>query len=223
MTYMPAPDSYTPTPPRRPAARPGGLAVAGLVLGIVGVVLSFMPLINNFTAVGAFVGFVLGMIGLWKSKPVMSAISVFLCAAAVILTVVAQTQLSKDLDELGDSLDGATSSSIENAAPAADTPTTQAGYTPTPVDFKLEVVEMSKKCFGSAGCNVTFQVKVTYVGAVLPDPSKTFTAIYDVAGGDEPMTNRFTVTGDQVRVPSEEMIQTGGPGAVLAATVTRLM
>lgn len=223
MTYPPAPNPYTPIPPR-PATRPGGLAVSSLVLGIVGVVLSFMPLINNLTAAGAVVGFVLGAVGIWRSRQVMSGIGVFLCAVAVILTVVAQTQLGEKLDEVGDQLDGATSTSVEDAAPAADTPaTTTQGYAPAPGDFKLTVVEMEKKCFGSAGCLITFRVEVTYLGLILPDPSKTFTAIYDVTGGDEPMTNRFTITGSQVSVPSEEMIQTGGPNAVLTATVTRTL
>lgn len=225
MTYPPAPNPYTPIPPR-PATRPGGLAVSSLVLGIVGVVLSFMPLINNLTAAGAVVGFVLGFIGIFRSRQVMSGFGVVLCAVAVILTVVAQTQLGEKLDQIGAGLDGATSTStsVEDAAPAADTPiTTREGYAPAPGDFHLAVVEMEKKCFGSAGCLVTFRVEVTYLGATLPDPSKTFTAIYDVTGGDEPMTNRFTITGSEVSVPSEEMIQTGGPNAVLTATVTRTM
>jgi hypothetical protein len=92
--YQPA--HYQP-PVRQPSA---GLAIASLVLGIVGVVLSFMPIVNNLTAAGAIVGFVLGMIGIWKSKPVMSGIAVFLCGTAVALTVMAQVQLSRELDEI---------------------------------------------------------------------------------------------------------------------------
>lgn len=224
MTYPPAPNPYTPIPPR-PATRPGGLAVSSLVLGIIGVVLSFMPLINNLTAAGAVVGFVLGFIGIFRSRQVMSGIGVFLCAVAVMLTVVAQTQLGEKLNEIGDRLDGATATgaSVEPAAPTADPATATQEYAPAPGDFKLAVVEMEKKCFGSAGCLITYRVEVTYLGLILPDPSKTFTAIYDVTGGDEPQTNRFTITGSQVSVPSEEMIQTGGPGAVLTATVTRTM
>lgn len=224
MAHMPAPNPYSPPQPQRPAIRPGGLAVSALVLGIVGVVLSFMPLINNLTAAGAAVGFVLGIIGIFKSRRVMASIGTVLCGAALVLTVVAQTQLGKELDEISDKIDGATSGTVQPAAPAANTPTTtRAGYAPTPADFKLEVVELSKKCFGSAGCLVTFQLNVTYLGAHLPDPARTFTAIYDVTGGDQPMTNRLTINGDQVSTPSEEMIQTSGPDAVLVATVTRTM
>lgn len=93
-----------PQPYQQPAQatlKPAGFAITALVLGIVGVVLSYMPLINNLTAAGAFVGLVFGFIGLWKSRVVMSAIGAFLCGLAVVLTVLAQQQLSEDLDKLG--------------------------------------------------------------------------------------------------------------------------
>lgn len=81
--------------------RGNGLAITALVLGIVGVVLSFMPILNNLTATGAAVGLVLGFIGIWKSSSsVMSGIGTFLCGVAIGLTVYAQQQLSAELDDL---------------------------------------------------------------------------------------------------------------------------
>lgn len=50
MQQQPITGYYHPVPARK---QPAGLAVASLVLGIVGVVLSFMPIINNLTAAGA--------------------------------------------------------------------------------------------------------------------------------------------------------------------------
>lgn len=82
-----------------------GLAISSLVLGIVGCVLSFMPIMNNLTAAGAVVGFVLGFIGIWKSRGVMSGIGVFLCGTAVALTVMAQVQLARELDDIKEQFD----------------------------------------------------------------------------------------------------------------------
>jgi uncharacterized membrane protein len=103
MTYNQLPPSW----PQEPATRipSAGLAISSLVLGIVGVVLSFMPLVNNLTAAGAFVGLVLGAIGIWKSRPWMSAIAVVLCGLAIMLTLVAQKQLSDEMDRIQDKFD----------------------------------------------------------------------------------------------------------------------
>jgi hypothetical protein len=66
-------------------------------------------------------------------------------------------------------------------------------------------------------------VEVSYLGAVLPDSAQTFTAVFDVHGGSDPMTDRFTITGSQVSVPSEQFIQTDSPASVLTAVVTRTL
>jgi hypothetical protein len=161
---------------RKPSA---GLAVASLVLGIVGVVLSFMPIVNNLTAAGAVVGFVLGFIGIWRSRAVMSGFGVFLCGAAVVLTVVAQTELRDKLDQLGAEIDALGTPETAQAAAAAPT-----GYAPA------------------------------------PDPNRTFTAVYDVQGGNEPLTHRFTINAGAITPPTEQMIQTNAPRTPLTAAVT---
>lgn len=99
MTYP-----HQPSWPAEPVkqTRSAGLAISSLVLGIVGTVLSFMPIVNSLTAAGAFVGLVLGGIGIWKSRPWMSAIGVVLCGLAIMLTLVAQKQLSDEMDRIQD-------------------------------------------------------------------------------------------------------------------------
>lgn len=103
MTY---PLSYPPEyqQPQRPAPKPvsSGLAITSLVLGIVGVVLSYMPFFNNLTAAGAFVGVILGFIGIFRSWQWTSAIGIGLCGAAIVLTLMAQKQWSDELDQIED-------------------------------------------------------------------------------------------------------------------------
>lgn len=212
---------YAPVIPRQ---RPAGLAVSSLVLGIVGVALSFLPVANNLTATGAVVGLVLGFIGMWRSRQIMAAFGVVLCGAAIALTVVAQTALSDRLTEL---LDGGEPGSpafgvttAELPAPAAVRDDDSESYRPAPGDFQLDAKVLAKQCFGSAGCSVTFQLEVTYTGRPLPT-GETFTVVYEVRGVENgPQINNFTVTGTRVLVAGEEFTHTASTDVALVAVAT---
>ncbi|MDX8050309.1 DUF4190 domain-containing protein [Lentzea sp. BCCO 10_0798] len=103
MTF-PTPPVYAqpPVAPQKPT-RFGALAWAAVILGIVGVVGSWVIFLNNLTAIAAFVGIVLGVIALFGTRKVLAAIGVVLCVIAIVLTVVAQQAAVKELDKiLGD-------------------------------------------------------------------------------------------------------------------------
>lgn len=77
--------------------RGNGFAITALVLGIVGIVLSFMPFFNNLTAAGAVVGLILGLIGVFRgASSVFAGIGTLLCGIAIGLTVYAQQQLGEE-------------------------------------------------------------------------------------------------------------------------------
>ncbi len=100
MTY-PTQPVYAPPPvaPPKPT-RFGALAWAALILGIVGVVSSWVIFFNNLTAIGAFIGIVLGVIALFGTRKVLAAIGVVLCVAAIGFTVVAQQSAAEELDKI---------------------------------------------------------------------------------------------------------------------------
>lgn len=115
----------------------------------------------------------------------------------------------------GDQSTGRASTSA--AAPAAE----PRYHQPVPGDFKLTIKVLEKKCFGEAGCNVTFRVNLAYddsAGAL--DPDKTYEITYRVRGGDEPLVNTLEATGDDYSRDREELIGTAGPSAKLTAKVT---
>lgn len=86
---------------------------------------------------------------------------------------------------------------------------TKAGpYTPVPSDFGIEIVTLEQSCFGSAGCNVTYQIKVTYLGAQLPASGQTFIVSYDLLGGENPEVGSFTIRDGTVTSQQREFIQT---------------
>ncbi|MFD4640423.1 hypothetical protein ACFWN2_24120 [Lentzea sp. NPDC058436] len=99
MTYPPPVYAQPPVAPPRPA-RFGALAWTAVILGIVGVVGSWVILLNNLTAIAAFVGIVLGVIALFGTRKVLAIIGVALCVLAIVLTVVAQQAAVKELDKI---------------------------------------------------------------------------------------------------------------------------
>lgn len=119
------------------------------------------------------------------------------------------------------------SASPGSAAPTTATPTTAPAstapavvtYTPTKSDFKLNVKVLRKQCFGSAGCNITYRIDVTYTGAEL-DPFKTYEVTYEVKGGEDPIVNTFEVTDDSASVEQEEFASTRRSADKLTAVVT---
>ena len=97
-------------------------------------------------------------------------------------------------------------------------PTTAATYVPTPADFTIEIVELSRSCFGSAGCNITYKINPTYSGQPT-DPTVTYTVVYSIAGASGDKSDNFTMKGTQAKVPTEDFISTP-PNPTLTATVT---
>lgn len=100
MTYPTPPvHAQPPVAPRKPT-RFGALAWAAVILGIVGVVGSWVIFLNILTAIAAFVGIVLGVIALFGTRKILALIGVGLCVAAIALTVVAQMAVAEELDKI---------------------------------------------------------------------------------------------------------------------------
>ena len=107
--------------------------------------------------------------------------------------------------------------------PTATEPPAPTYGTPTKADFKLTAKVLTKQCFGSAGCNLTYRILVSYGGAEL-DPSVTYEVLYQVKGGEDgPVDNKLTVTGTQSSVDEEEFVSTKTSKTKLTAVVTDVL
>lgn len=108
------------------------------------------------------------------------------------------------------------------AAASNPTTTTTAPYDdPRPEDFTIEVIVLSESCFGSAGCNVTFEIEVGWL--VRLDPSVTYQLTYEVTGSDYgTSTDTVDITGDEYEVPFEAITSTPNAGVDLTATPVRV-
>lgn len=96
------------------AKRTSGFATASLVLGIIGVCLSFIPIINNVAFVLAIMAIIFGVVALAKKASKGIAIAgVIISVIAIVIVINSQKALSEGLETLGKELDKATGSSTE--------------------------------------------------------------------------------------------------------------
>lgn len=87
-----------------------GLAISSLVIGIVAVVLSFLPIINNFAFVLAIVGIALAIVSLVlfkksaKGGKGLAIAGLVLGVVAIVVTLAVQFAATKSLESAGDAL-----------------------------------------------------------------------------------------------------------------------
>lgn len=91
-----------------------GLSTAGMVLGIVGIVLSFIPIINNIAFFLGILAVIFGIIGLVKKAGKGKAIAgLVLGILAIVITLAMQSAVSDAIDETSKELDKITGNSTE--------------------------------------------------------------------------------------------------------------
>jgi hypothetical protein len=101
------------------------------------------------------------------------------------------------------------------------TTTTTAAPLPAPQDFTLDVIEMSRQCFGDAGCTVQYRIVPTYqrAGSV---PTGRYSLLYELDGGDEPQSGNIQVRNGQYHT-EEGYLSTTTSGGTLTAHVTQVL
>lgn len=95
------------------------LATAALVLGIIGVVLSFIPIINNLAFALGVLALIFAAVALVKKKSITTSIvSVVLAVSAIGITLMVQKAaidaLNKAGEEISQSIDNATGNNTED-------------------------------------------------------------------------------------------------------------
>jgi len=123
----------------------------------------------------------------------------------VAVTVLATHQLATSSDT--DTRAAATTTQPAGAAEPATTEPAISYPEPKLSDFELEVKELKREKFGSAGANVTYRIEAGWGPTY--DPDKTYELVYEVRGGEDgPERNFMEITGDEYRSEQEESIST---------------
>lgn len=137
----------------------------------------------------------------------------------MVTGVSGDTAPSKATASIPASTAASTAPVVESPAPV-ETPTPEPpAVTPVPADFKVTLKVLEKKCFGSAGCNVSYRPQLAYGGLPL-ESGTTWEVTYSVKGAEDPIVGTLTVDGTSVSGPEEESTSTKSAGAKLVATVT---
>lgn len=187
-----------------------GLAWAGLILGIIGICGSILPIVNNLTAVAAFVGLVLAVIALFGTKKVVAAIGAALCVLAIVVTVALQGLMLEAIDE---TLEEA---GTGGGAPAAPPPAEQdaSGTVRYEVSGSGEAMNIS---FGAGGSMAQETSPALPWSKEQPasDGFDTYSLTAQNGSDDAEITCRLTVNGEVVVENTS-----AGPYAVVSCTGT---
>lgn len=90
---------------------------------------------------------------------------------------------------------------------------------PAPSDFTINVKILSKECFGSAGCNITYRIDPSYHGT---GDATSLEVTYEVLGDEDgPQINTFTIdSAGTASFEKEETLSTPSPSTRVTARVT---
>lgn len=142
--------------------------------------------------------------------------------AAIIGTGIVVVQATND-----DSKPAA--SSAETSAPAEDI-VTPAAEEPTPEptfaeltadDFEMTLRTTERQCFGSAGCNVTVEPKLSYLGIEDIDPDAVYEITYEIKGDESGPVIETAELSDETNLTfTPTSIQTASAGAKVTVEIT---
>ena len=153
MSNTPANPNQAPAPAASATKAPKSIAaIVGLILGIIALVLSAMPIINNFAFILGVVGLIFGIVGVVgtrdkkKSGKGMAVASVIIAALACVIVLASQAVYSAALDEAGAQLDKATGDATEEILGSE-------------VDVTLGDLTMKKGSYGMVESSMPITVK----------------------------------------------------------------
>ncbi len=120
----------------------------------------------------------------------------------------------------GQALPSAGATSASASAPEPSETEDPEPAEPTKDDFELTLKITKKQCFGSAGCNVSIKVDVSYIGVGdVDDLPSNVDITFEVKGGEDPYTSTIELEDGRYS-PDEATIQTKSSRSKLTATIT---
>lgn len=138
---------------------------------------------------------------------------------AVLTTACGNLPQARQNTSVGSSPAPSIQAGVTTATSAAGQASSAA--TPEASGFKLRVKILSKECFGEAGCNVTYTIRVAYEGEPY-DMETPYEITYKITGADDPIIGTFTMTGRDASISEEESTGTPSSSATLKAKVTEV-
>ena len=204
MSNTPANPNQAPAPAASATKAPKSIAaIVGLILGIIALVLSAMPIINNFAFILGVVGLIFGIVGVVGTRDKkklgkgMAVASVIIAALACVIVLASQAVYSAALDEAGAQLDKATGDATEEILGSE-------------VDVTLGDLTMKKGSYGMVESSMpitvknltdeshSYQIQVEAVNASGDRITQDYAYMNDLAAGQSQTVKAFTyVSSDE--------------------------
>lgn len=152
---------------------------------------------------------------------------VVITSAAAVIAAVIGTGLSVVNSRGDDSEPAATAATSgapgEDAAPAEEESGPEPVYADVDADsFDIELRTTERQCFGSAGCNVTVEPKLTHVGLSEDlDPEAVYEITYEIRGDESGPVIETAELSDQTSLTyTPTSISTASSGTKVSVKIT---
>lgn len=144
--------------------------------------------------------------------------------AAIVATGVVVVQSRDDTASKPAAAASASSATNKDAATKADDPDPYPGSTYDEVNidsFTITLKTTKRQCFGSAGCNVTVEPELAYMGAGDIDPDATYEITYEIHGDESGPVIETAELSDQTSLNyTPSLIQTVSASKKVSVEIT---
>ncbi|MEU6347879.1 hypothetical protein ABZ896_00940 [Streptomyces sp. NPDC047072] len=149
-----------------------------------------------------------------------SAAAVIAAIVTTGIVVVGATKGSTNDDDKP-----STGAAVASSVPDLDlvTPATEPTYAQVDVDsFSIELRTTERQCFGSAGCNLTVEPELTYLGSSgVLDPDATYEITYEIHGDESGSVIQTAELTDQTSLSyTPSLISTASAGTEPSVEIT---
>ncbi|MFF8932328.1 hypothetical protein ACF1AO_34255 [Streptomyces longwoodensis] len=141
--------------------------------------------------------------------------------AAIIGTGIYVVQATNDDDKSTTTSSSSTPDDV--VTPAADEAAPEPSYAElAPTDFTMTLRTTERHCFGSAGCNVTVEPRLTYLGLTDDiDPDAVYEITYQIKGDESGPVIETAELSDRTSLNfTPSLIQTVSAGTKVSAEIT---
>lgn len=180
--------------------RKSSFATAGLVLGIIGLCTSFIPILNNVSAVIAVIGIILAIIALIKkSSKTMAIVAIIVGIVAIIAVYKAQDSLSKNVKEAFSntqaSIDKASGNSTEEIL-ANDVDVSLGEFTITKDEYDMNSTKMTVQVKNKTTEKKSFNIHVEAINENGERIDEDYIYANDLGAGQSQSFDIFTYVQD---------------------------
>lgn len=176
-----------------------GFGTASLVLGIIGICISFIPIINNLSFILGLIGVIFGIVSLIKKASKGQAIAgIVVCILAMVITINSQQALSDSLNEVSSNLNKATGASTEEVL-KNDVNVELGNFEATKGSYGITNTKLTVKVTNKTSEKKSFSLHIEAVDSTGARINEGYVHANDLGAGQSQNFDIFTlVTSDKV-------------------------